>query len=331
MDRELRILALIYPIERHVGHWACSSASIEVERVIMEGDDLDGRILESFRGLDPHGIALIGKEPGAYHDRLDRLAAMEPRMAGVPRIYRCQNTVLAHRVAGMEPSREHLASLDHWFAFACDPRFSLVLVQTLDDVEIIGRALAPVLVAPCPYGYDPAVFNGDLPELPRTTDVGCYFNRRGDRRRADLADKAREICHRRGWSFRFVTGKYWHDYAELIRTTKVCLHLSDQGEVPFRMYETTILGSLFLTDPLRYSVERLFTAEKEYLTYSPDLSDLEETLEGILADEKRRLSISLAGRERAREYAWPSMADRYVRPALEELLEARAGQGGRRR
>jgi hypothetical protein len=317
----LRVLALIYPIERHVGHWACSSRRIEVERLVMDGPDLEDRLCEAARRIQPDAVAIIGKRVSEYHDLLDAASRRCAELRGVPRIYRCQNTVLAARASrlGPEPDRAALAALDAWFARACDRRFSLVLVQTLDDVELIGRALSPVAVAACPFGYDPAVFDPEAPELPRPTDVGCYLNLRDDARRARLVEVAGQICARRGWSFRFVSGRYWHDYAQQIRTTKICLHLSDQGEVPYRMYETTALGALFLSDPLRCRVETLFERGEEYMTFQPDLSDLEEVLASVLLDPARWDRVRAAGRARARSYTWPEIADRYVAPALARL------------
>ena len=326
MSRDIpyRIMALIYPIERHVGHWADSSPSIQVVRIIMEGDGLGSRILETARDFQPDAVAIIGKRSREYLDLLDELSEELPLLGRIPRIYRCQNTVLAHRVRAMNgpdfPEGQALAGLDAWFARACDPRFSLILVQTLADVELIRRSLAPARVVACPYGYDTAIFDPDLPELERTTDVGCYFNLRGDARRAGLVEAAQEICARRHWPFRFVEGVYWHDYAHQIRTTRICLHRSDNGDVPYRMYESTALGAVFLSDPLRYNVEEFFEHKKEYLTYQPDLSDLEAVLEGILSNPARRQAVASAGKARARSYTWARIAEEYVAPVLRELI-----------
>jgi hypothetical protein len=321
-ESNLRALALIYPIERHVGHWACSSPSLDVTRVIMEGANLESKILDAARMARPQFIAVIGKRVGEYNDLLDELSRTESWLGSLPRVYRCQNTVLRHRVEAMPgpASREVLAGLDAWFARACDPRFSLVLVQTLDDVDLIAGALYPTAVAPCPYGYDPAVFDPDLPELERTWDVGCYFNLRDDPRRVNLISEARSICQRRGWTFRFISGKYGGEYADQIRTTKICLHYSDQGEIPFRLYETTTMGSVFVSDPLRCGVDSLFTRGEEYLTFSKDLSDLEDVLGAVLSDKARWERIRTAGKTRARDYTWGHIAEKWVVPALRPLL-----------
>jgi hypothetical protein len=319
-DRRIRVLAMIYPIERHVGHWACSSRLLQVRRVIMEGEAIEPKLLNTILEFEPEAIAIIGKRVGEYHDLLDKLSKQVPSLKEIPRIYRCQNTVLAQRIESPSPSIEELAALDHWFAFACDERFSLILVQTLTDVDLIRRVLDTKMVVACPYGYDPAIFDPDLAELERSVDVGIYCLLRNDQRRIELVQAAAQICERRGWSFQFASSIYWHKYADLVRNTKVCLHRSDQGEVPFRMYETTCLGSLFVTDPLACGVESLFQKDREYLTYRPDLSDLEAVLESVLTDRTRWESIRQAGKARARHYAWPHIADRFVAPALRELL-----------
>ncbi len=88
------------------------------------------------------------------------------------------------------------------------------------------------------------------------------------------------------------------------------------------MYETTALGALFLTDPLRCRVETLFERGLEYLTYRPDLSDLEEVLESVLLDSRRRQEIARRGKARAAAYAWPGIAERWVVPALDSILAA---------
>jgi hypothetical protein len=254
-------------------------------------------------------------------DLLEKVEAEWPSLRALPRIYRCQNTALAHRLTAPETcTRESLGSLSPWFLRASDPRFSLVLVQTLDDVELIGRALPGVHVAPCPYGYDPLVFDPALPDLERTIDVGCYFNLKDSPHRRALVKAAEDICGRRGWSFRFVSGTYWHEYAGLIRSTKVCLHYSLQQEVPYRMYEVTCLGALFLTDPLRYSVGQLFTLGSEYLTFHPDLRDLESVLASVLQAPEQWNAIRRNGRNRALHYSWPQVAERYVAGPLREVV-----------
>lgn len=319
----IRVLALIPSIEQHVGHWAISSPSIDLMRVIMEGDDLEDRILQGVREHDPCVIAIIGKHAVEYLDLLDRLAEQAPQLRALPRVYRCQNTSFAHRLGDAEDAanRRLMAEMSGWFDRACDPRWALVLVQTLDDVEAIRRALAPIRVVACPYGYDTAIFDPHAPELERVTDVGCYFNLRGDAQRILLVEETERICKRRGWTFRFVEGKYWHEYARQIRTTKICLHRSIYQEVPYRMYETMALGSLLLTDPLRYSVDKLFDLGTEYLTYRPDFCDLEQVLEELLNNSRRWETIRQAGKKRAMTYTWTQIAEQYVAPALRELVQ----------
>jgi hypothetical protein len=218
--------------------------------------------------------------------------------------------MLTHRLDGRAPTRQFLASLNGWFRCACDNRLSLVLVQTVDDVPLIREVLAPTPVALCPFGYDPDLFDPDLPALERVTDVGCYLTLRDDPRRVQLVETAEAICRRRGWTFRFQEGKYWHDYTTAIRTSRICLHRSDQSEVPFRMVETTILGAVFLTDPLHYHAETFFELGSEYLTYQPDLSDLERVLEALLTSERRLQTIAQAAHRRGVRRAGPPTTTR---------------------
>ena len=321
-NKSIRVMAMIYPIERHVGHWACSSDSIDLRRIIIEGDDIEKVIYKTVNEFHPEAIAIIGKRSKEYNDLLDRISCRAPFLKKIPRIYRCQNTVLAQQINVKNPSKELLGKMSHWFAFACDERFSLILVQTLTDIDLIRESLSPRMVVACPYGYDPEIFNPNLPELERKTDVGCYFSLKNDVRRYKLVEIAEEICRRRGWTFRFVTGKYWHDYTSLIRTTKVCLHHSMQGEIPFRIYETSCFGTVFVSDPLGCGIENLFEIGKDYLVYQPDLSDLELILENILVDQKKWDSISRNSKAKTRNYSWPHIAEKYVLPALKELLGA---------
>lgn len=316
----IRVLALIPPIEQYVGHWASSSPSVDLVRVIMEGDNVEDRIRQAVRAHDPCVIAIIGKYAVEYLNLLDRLAEQTPQLRDLPRVYRCQNTSFAHR--DIAPNRRVMAEMSGWFDRACDPRWALVLVQTLDDVEAIRQALAPVRVVWCPYGYDTAVFDPHAAEFERVTDVGCYFNLRGDAQRIRLVEETERICKRRGWAFHFVEGKYWHEYARQIRSTKICLHRSIYQEVPYRMYETMALGSLLVSDPLRYSVDKLFELGTEYLTYRPDYCDLEEVLEGLLSNPHRWDAIRQAGKKRAMTYTWTQIAEQYVAPALRSLVQA---------
>lgn len=310
----LRVLALIRPIERHVGHWACSSPAIRVERILMEGDNLASRLEQRIREFQPDAVALVGKRVEEYHDLLDEVAQR------LPRIYRCQNTNVSYQFGTAVPTKKQLAAHIHWLATACDERFSLILIQTWTDVDIIRQVLNTQMVVYCPYGYDPAIFNPDLPELPRTVDVGCYFSLKNDARRLQLVRAAEEICTRRRWTFQFVSGQYWHDYARLLRTSRVCLHRSEFSEVPYRLYETTCFGTVFVTDPLSCGVEHLYEAGTEYLTYQPDLNNLEAVLESVLEDVEQWTALSRAGQARSRGYTWPKIADGYIAPALRTLL-----------
>ena len=315
-----KITALIYPIERHVGHWACSSASIDLDRIVMEGDQLESHVEGRLLDTMPHAIAIIGKQVNEYNDLLDRITRKHPSLAGIPRIYRCQNTVLHDRAKGRPRTKAYLSTLDHWYKNATDPRFDLILVQTLTDVELMAETLAPTLVAPCPYGYDTEIFHGQCDELERKTDVGCYFNLRNDNRRATLVEKAEQICRKHDWSFNFTCGHYWHDYARLIRTTKVCLHHTDKNEIPFRIYETSCFGTVFISDHMGCHIEKLFEKDVEYLTYKDDFSDLENVLTSVLDDTPRWKAISQAARKRASSYTWSHIAEEYVVPALKTLL-----------
>jgi hypothetical protein len=329
--KRLRVLAMIPQIEQRIGHFASSSASMDVARVVL-GDppDVDD-ILAKYREARPHVIGIIGKHTRSYLDILDSLAVGCPSLALTPRVYRCQNTNLSGSVADDVPLEEIIAR-SHWVKEASDPRFGLVLAQTLTDVGILARVLAPALVYPCPYGFDPGLFNPEFPEIERPVDIGCYFTVAGAShgwktvRRDRRQELLRAVCHiaeRRGWNLQVTEGRYWDDYVALIRRTKVCLHRSFCGDIPFRLHETTALGSVFATDPLRFGIERLYAAGSEYLEYRDDLSNLEAMLASVLDHPDTWRRISEAGRRRARHYSWPRIADDYVYPAVCEVLRLR--------
>lgn len=316
----IRVLALIYPIERHVGHWAGSSARLSIRRILMSGPTLRDEILDAVRTFDPQVIAVCGKPAIEYLDLLDDLASEQPALAALPRVFRMQNSSLRQQSDRVAESKALCHELSLWFRLASDPRWSWVFVQTLNDVDVVRAHLAPVPVSACPYGYDTAVFDPELPELDRVTDVGIYMNLRDDPGRQELVREAQAICRGRQWCFRFVQGVYWHEYARQIRESKLVLHRSIHREVPFRLYETTVFGTVFVTDPLEANVDQLYTLDREYLTYQRDLSDLEDVLERLLTDDDWRARIAENGRRRARQYTWQAVADRYVAPALATLL-----------
>lgn len=314
-----RVLALIYPLEQHVGHWACSSPSIRVTRVLMQGD-VRALITKAAAGQNFTALAVVGKRQNGYLDDLDEVARQVPNLLGLPRLYRCQNTNLVQQLNGRPATLDLLASLSHWVESARDPRYAMVLAQSLPDCELLQKALAPTRVVPCPYGFDPNLFDPGLPERERPVDVGCYFSMKNDPGRHDLVRRAEAICRSRGWTFRFRTGVYGHEYARLIRETKVCLHQSLFSEIPYRLYEVACLGGVLVTDPLKWGAATLFEEGKEYLTYRADFADLEEVIAGLLANRDRWQAMSRAGRARAARYTWPSIAEQYVVPALDDLI-----------
>ena len=252
MDKgRIRVLALIYPIEKHVGHWASSSRLLTIKRILMSGEKLSQQIVQTVREFEPEVIAVCGKAAIAYLDLLDDLSSEIPSLANIPRVFKMQNSSLLLQSPETVEAKQICRDLSLWFRIACDARWSWIFVQTLPDVNLIKKHLAPVSVSACPYGYDPAVFNPDLPELDRIVDVGIYMNLRDDPGRRELVARSKEICQRRGWNFNFVEGVYWHDYARQIRKSKIVLHRSIHSEVPFRIYETTVFGTVFVTDPLK--------------------------------------------------------------------------------
>jgi hypothetical protein len=287
----------------------------------MAGDDLKVRLVRAYTEHQPEFIAVTSKSALEYLDFLDSLSL--PGLTSTPHVFRCQNTVLHHRFGPRANDIDFCRQISRWFRIACDPRWSLILVQTLDDIDLIRQHLAPTRIEACPYGYDPAVFDADLPTLERTVDVGCYMNLKNMAGRIRLVAAARAICERHGYTFRFESGFYWHAYARLIRSTRIHLHWAEHGEVPYRLYETTVFGTVFVTNPLFCGVERLFTPGQDYLTIQPDLSDLESVLLALLENTSYQRSIGLTGQERARAYTWPHIADAYVAPALRDLLTER--------
>ncbi len=316
----IRVLALIYPIEKHVGHWANSSDKLLVYRIIMSGESVFEEIRIAIEQFKPDIIAICGKAAVEYLDILDKLALKMPIIKKIPRVFRMQNSSLLQQSDKVIASKDLCKQLSLWFRLACDPRWSWIFVQTLNDVEIVRKHLFPVPVSTCPYGYDSTIFNPELPELDRIVDVGCYLNLRNDKGRHDLVAHAESICKHRNWSFSFVEGVYGQEYAKQIRKSKIVLHRSIHREIPFRIYETTVFGTVFVSDPLEANVEELFEENKEYLTYKRDLSNLEEVLEKLLTNSSLRQFFATNGRKRAREYSWPKIADKYVAPALRTLL-----------
>jgi hypothetical protein len=319
-----RVLALVYPLERHVGHWACSSPHIDVTRVVVEGD-VRGAIWQAVDRNEFDAVAIVGKRKNEYLDLVDNLGRELPSLRDLPRIYRCQNTNIMRQLRARVPTRELLATLSHWFESASDRRYALVLVQSHADCDLIREALSPTLVRWCPYGYDPAFLDADSREQDRPVDVGCYFSLKGSPARVELVEKAAAICARRGWAFCFRTGVYGREYVQLIQTTRVCLHRSLFSEIPYRLYEASCLGSVLVTDPLETASAPPFEAGRHYLTYHPDLHDLESVLDGILADRSRCRAMALEAQERARQHSWPAVAERYVAPALADLCGRRLG------
>jgi hypothetical protein len=312
------VLALIYPLEQHVGHWACSSPAIRVTRVLMQ-EDMRAKVAQAVSEHIFTAVAVVGKRQNGYLDVLDEAARAFPALRRLPYIYRCQNTNLAQQLNGRLPTLELLASLSHWVESASDRRYSLVLAQSLQDCGLLRAALAPTRVVACPYGFDPTLFEPGLPEKYRPVDVGCYFSLKSDPGRQELARRAEAICRERGWTFRFRTGVYGQEYARLIRETKICLHRSLFSEIPYRLYEVACLGGVLVTDPLKWGAETLFEEGREYLTYRPDFGDLEGVIAGLLENRDRWQAVSRAGKARAGQYTWPAIAERYVAPALDEL------------
>ena len=121
IDDPIRVVALIYPIERHVGHWACSSSRLLIRRIIMSGVNVRDEILRAVHDCDPQVIAVCGKAATEYLDLLDDLASKWPALKTLPRVFRMQNSSLMQQSGKAAESRELCRDLSLWFRLANDP------------------------------------------------------------------------------------------------------------------------------------------------------------------------------------------------------------------
>ncbi len=310
--RKLKIIALIPPIERYVGHWACSSNEIEVHRILMEREDIGATVRDTCYQVQPDYLAVISKRAIIY------LNSLANSMTKIPKIFRCQNTVLYSRFGDRARDYNLCWNESGWFRIAADPRWDVILVQTLDDVEVIQEHLPGKTVIACPYGYDPQLFYPEFPENDRDIDIGCYMKVNHHPQRMRLIELAKQIATDHQLRFESTERTYWHNYAELVRRTKIMLNWSVHAEVPFRMYESTVSGAVFMTNPLKCEVGRLFAKDSEYITYQPDFSDLQQSIIELIENPNRLKRIALAGKKRAKQYSWPKVADKWLAPSLQK-------------
>ena len=94
------------------------------------------------------------------------------------------------------------------------------------------------------------------------------------------------------------------DYLRELARSRIVISPFGLGEITLRDFEIFLSGALALKPDMAHmeTWPDLFRSGETIATHRWDLSDLEETIEGLLADDQRRLAIARQGQEAYRRH-----------------------------
>lgn len=242
------------------------------------------------------------------------------------KVMRVQNTNLSEQLMKTNYTIENLRKFDNrWLQVALDYPFDVLMMQTYGDAEIVNKVLNKNVAYWVPYCYNE---NKYYPrDVKKDIDVGMFFKLERHPNRVPLVDYVTNLCERRGWKYCF-SDKYWGDeYAEIICRSKILLHLSYFGDIPYRLYEAAGSKLCLLTDPLSFGVENIFIPGEDYCEYNRDLRNLETKIEYLLENPEVRERIAeKAYNNVTNNHTWQKVSNKYVVPLLKRTYDLKLSQ-----
>ena len=297
-------------------HWRGDTKNIHiVERVYFDEKNFEEKCINILVNNVIDFIAFCGKGSSKAAKQLDLAFEIneEYKLKRIKKIIRIQNTNMSRKEVDFKTKQELYNNGNRWLKEALEYNFDVIFVQTYQDEKIINNVLESGRAYWVPYSNNNKIFYPQNCE--KTIDVGMYFKVQRHPKRKQVIDFVTKICEKNNWKYEF-SDKYWgKDYADAIAKSKILIHFSYCGDVPYRLYEAAAIGTCLLTDELYYGVEKLFD-KASYAVFKRDLSDIEDKIKILLDKPEERRCIEKNASIDIEKNSWEIISEKYIVPIL---------------
>lgn len=302
-------------------HWAYSTEKFEiVKRIYYDEPGYIRLVEENIRENDIDVICFSGrlavnaaKNLELYFENIEN--GISKKYKDILKIMKFHNTNLCHHVEyNKKVNIEEVKKCGNdWVQLALDHPFDLIFIQTYGDAEILNKVNKKRDAIWVPYSYNDKLYYDR--KIEKKLDIGAFFKLERHQHRVAFINRIKEIADDNGYSFEF-SDQYWgENYAKKISESKVIVHLSYCGDIPWRLYECAASGTCLLSDELKFGLDKLFP-EECYVKYARDFSDLERKIKIILEDIRYRENIVDLARKSVQKYAWGEVVDNWIVPII---------------
>ena len=305
-------------------HWAYSTSRLNIiERVYYDEHGFEKKMLDLLRKFQVDLLGISGRGAGEALEKLNNYLLKNSfneflKFSNILKIAKLHNTNLNRKKMkkNLKDRNKLMKNGNDWVKIALKYPFDILMVQTYGDDKILNDVLKKDVAYWVPYLYNDKIFT--YKDVEKQIDIGAYFKVERHKHREKFIKVIEEYAKKRGYTFEF-SDKYWgKDYAEKIQNSKVVVHLSYCGDIPWRLYECSACGTCLLTDPLKFGVDKLFKKNKDYIEFNRDLSDLENKLDKVLENEKYRNEIIEHSRKSVKKFTWELGVNKIIIPLIEK-------------
>lgn len=324
--QQVNVLVIGGFFERLSSHWCYDTQIFKVlQRVYTDDTRFSEKVLSAISNEKLMAICYSGKDAAIVARNVDCLIyemgdkKLDCKYKSLVKVVRIQNTNLSNNKYNKpEEALQAVAGKSSgasWLSVALDYDFDIVFTQTYGNAEIINSLKRNRVAVYLPFAYNDRRFYPRDQE--KQFDIGMYFKIERHSNRLKFIDHIMKLIYKNGWKFCLSNGYWGDDYAEQLGKAKIILHYSYVGDIPYRLYETAGSRGCFLTDTLKFGVEKLFTPGIHYFEYNSELSDLEQKIDWILTHDEERSCVEEAAYEKViNNYTWGIAAERIVVPSI---------------
>lgn len=303
-------------------HWSYSTSDLQiVDRVYYDDDDFLRRASEIIKNASIDAIGFSGRgAPGAaiaLDAYIKDSKVILTEYCRIPKLYKLHNTNLnISRRCGVISKDQLCVIGNDWVRAVFVYPFDAIMVQTYGDAEIFNLVLKKNTAFWFPYCYNDKLFYPR--ESSKKLDIGAYCKLERHSHRIGFIEKVENIANEKGFTFEFSDEFWGEEYAVRICRSKVMIHLSYCGDIPWRLYECAASKTCFLTDPLGFNVENLFR-RTSYIEYRRDFQDLDSKIVQAVGDVNYRMEVIKSASNDVALHTWEEGVKTYLLPVLRNL------------
>lgn len=324
-NKELYCLILDDKYGKINSHWAYSTEKLKIlTRIYYDEQGYESLVEKNIIEYEVDFIGFSGRMAVEAAERLEQYFKTKSidywvKYQAILKVMKFHNTNLNLYIDNTQFGKEFYNQKGNdWVRLAIDHSFDLAFIQTYGNAEIINKINNNNKAVWVPYSYNDKLYYDR--SLNKTLDIGAFFKLERHSHRTKFVSLIKKIADKYGYKFEF-SDQYWgENYAKKISQSKVVVHLSYCGDIPWRLYECAASRTCILTDKLGFGIEQLFP-KGSYVEYNNDFTNLELQIKELVENETYRKQVVDIAEQSVKKYAWGEFADNWIVPIIYKYLE----------